>query len=199
MKNDQLSETILNEETVYQGKFLKVTHAEVSLPNGHTSGRDMVRHPGGVVIVAIGEEDEVYLEHQYRTPLERETLEIPAGKLDPGEDPLDCAKRELHEETGFKAGRIRFLTSIVTSCGFCDEIIHIYLATKLEFDAPNPDDDEFVNVDLVPLHELIDAVLDGGKTAIGTPSTVLSLAGERPKLIRAGALPESELKALLGL
>ena len=59
MKNDQLSETILNEETVYQGKFLKVTHAEVSLPNGHTSGRDMVRHPGGVVIVAIGEEDEV--------------------------------------------------------------------------------------------------------------------------------------------
>ena len=86
-------------------------------------------------------------------------------------DPLDCAKRELHEETGFRAGRIRFLTSIVTTCGFCDEIIHIYLATKLEFDAPNPDDDEFVNVDLVPLHELIDAVLDGkiedAKTVVG--------------------------------
>ena len=99
------------------------------------------------------------------------TVEIPAGKLDPGEDPLDCAKRELHEETGFRAGRIRFLTSIVTSCGFCDEIIHIYLATKLEFDAPSPDDDEFVNVDLVPLHELIDAVLDGkiedAKTVVG--------------------------------
>ena len=99
------------------------------------------------------------------------TVEIPAGKLDPGEDPLDCAKRELHEETGFRAGRIRFLTSIVTSCGFCDEIIHIYLATKLEFDAPDPDDDEFVNVDLVPLHELIDAVLDGkiedAKTVVG--------------------------------
>ena len=99
------------------------------------------------------------------------TVEIPAGKLDPGEDPLDCAKRELHEETGFRAGRIRFLTSIVTTCGFCDEIIHIYLATKLEFDAPDPDDDEFVNVDLVPLHELIDAVLDGkiedAKTVVG--------------------------------
>ena len=87
MKNDQLSETILNEETVYQGKFLKVTHAEVSLPNGHTSGRDMVRHPGGVVIVAIGEEDEVYLEHQYRTPLERETLEILTNFGDGGRQP----------------------------------------------------------------------------------------------------------------
>ena len=127
---------------------------------GHAEGE-----PGGEVA------DEPALERQYRTAIDRVTVEIPAGKLDPGEDPLDCAKRELHEETGFKAGRIRFLTSIVTSCGFCDEIIHIYLATKLEFDAPNPDDDEFVNVDLVPLHELIDAVLDGkiedAKTVVG--------------------------------
>ena len=103
MKNDQLSETILNEETVYQGKFLKVTHAEVSLPNGHTSGRDMVRHPGGVVIVAIGEEDEVYLEHQYRTPLDTVIVELPAGKREPGEAPELTARRELKEETGLVA------------------------------------------------------------------------------------------------
>ncbi len=121
--------------------------------------------------MALTENGKIVLVRQYRTAIDRVTVEIPAGKLDPGEDPLDCAKRELHEETGFKAGRIRYFTSIVTICGFCDEIIRIYMATKLEFDAPDPDDDEFVNVDLVPLHELIDAVLDGkiedAKTVVG--------------------------------
>ena len=98
-------------------------------------------------------------------------MEIPAGKLDPGEDPLDCAKRELLEETGFSAGRIQYLTTIATTPGFCDEVIHIYMATGLTFSGANPDDDEFVNVDLVPLAELIDAVLDGkiedAKTVVG--------------------------------
>ena len=149
-----LHEKILSEECAWKGKI-----------------RDIVRHPGAAAVVALTESGKIVLVRQYRTAIDRVTVEIPAGKLDPGEDPLDCAKRELHEETGFRAGRIRFLTSIVTTCGFCDEIIHIYLATKLEFDAPDPDDDEFVNVDLVPLHELIDAVLDGkiedAKTVVG--------------------------------
>ena len=157
----ELHEKILSEECAWKGKILDVHRLEVELPNGRRSARDIVRHPGAAAVVALTESGKIVLV----------TVEIPAGKLDPGEDPLDCAKRELHEETGFRAGRIRFLTSIVTSCGFCDEIIHIYLATKLEFDAPNPDDDEFVNVDLVPLHELIDAVLDGkiedAKTVVG--------------------------------
>ncbi len=108
---------------------------------------------------------------QYRTAIDRVTVEIPAGKLDPGEDPLECAKRELHEETGFSASRIQYLTTIATTPGFCDEVIHIYMATGLTFDGANPDDDEFVNVDLVPLSELIDAVLDGkiedAKTVVG--------------------------------
>ena len=167
----ELHEKILSEECAWKGKILDVHRLEVELPNGHRSARDIVRHPGAAAVVALTESGKIVLVRQYRTAIDRVTVEIPAGKLDPGEDPLDCAKRELHEETGFRAGRIRFLTSIVTSCGFCDEIIHIYLATKLEFDAPNPDDDEFVNVDLVPLHELIDAVLDGkiedAKTVVG--------------------------------
>ena len=164
----ELHEKILSEECAWKGKILDVHRLEVELPNGRRSARDIVRHPGAAAVVAL---------RQYRAAIDRVTVEIPAGKLDSGEDPLDCAKRELHEETGFRAGRIRFLTSIVTSCGFCDEIIHIYLATKLEFDAPNPDDDEFVNVDLVPLHELIDAVHDGkiedaiaSRTALGARS-----------------------------
>ena len=166
-----LAEVPLSEETTWTGRIFSVSRLHVKLPDGRESVRDIVRHPGAVAIVALTNDGRICLVRQYRTALGRVTVEIPAGKLDPGEDPLDCAKRELHEETGFRAGRIRFLTSIVTSCGFCDEIIHIYLATKLEFDAPNPDDDEFVNVDLVPLRELIDAVLDGkiedAKTVVG--------------------------------
>ena len=139
----ELHEKILSEECAWKGKILDVHRLEVELPNGHRSARDIVRHPGAAAVVALTESGKIVLVRQYRTAIDRVTVEIPAGKLDPGEDPLDCAKRELHEETGFKAGRIRFLTSIVTTCGFCDEIIHIYLATKLEFDAPDPDDDEF--------------------------------------------------------
>ena len=167
----ELHEKILSEEPAYRGKILDIRNVEVELPNGRRSSRDIVRHPGAAAVVALTETGKIVLVRQYRTAIDRVTVEIPAGKLDPGEDPLECAKRELHEETGFKPGRIRFLTSIVTTCGFCDEIIHIYLATHLEFDAPNPDDDEFLNVDVVPLSELIDAVLDGkiedAKTVVG--------------------------------
>lgn len=167
----ELHERILSEEQAWAGKILDVRRLEVELPNGRRSVRDVVRHPGAAAVVALTETGKIVLVRQYRTAIDRVTVEIPAGKLNPGEDPLECAKRELHEETGFRAGRIRFLTSIVTSCGFCDEIIHIYLATHLEFDGADPDDDEFVNVDLVPLGELIDAVLDGkiedAKTVVG--------------------------------
>ena len=89
------------------------------------------------------------------------TLPSHGGKLDPGEDPLACAKRELHEETGLVAERMAFLTSLATTPGFTDERIHLYMATGLSFGPANPDEDEFLNVDLVPLDELIDAVLDG--------------------------------------
>lgn len=166
-----LHEKILSEERAYQGKFLDVRSLEVELPNGRRSKRDVVRHPGAAAVVALTDTGKIVLVRQYRTALDRVTVEIPAGKLDLGEDPLECAKRELHEETGFRPGRIRYLTSIVTSCGFSDEIIHIYFATQLEFDGASPDEDEFVNVDLVPLSELIDAVLDGkiedAKTVVG--------------------------------
>ena len=108
---------------------------------------------------------------QYRAALGRVTVEIPAGKLDPGEDPLDCAMRELQEETGMQAERMAFLTTIATAVGFCDELIHIYMATGLHFAESSPDADEFINVDLVELSELIDAVLDGrvedAKTVVG--------------------------------
>ncbi|MBY4797781.1 NUDIX hydrolase [Collinsella sp. AGMB00827] len=166
-----LHETILDEEPSWKGRILDVRTVKVELPNGRITTRDVVRHPGAAAVVALTETGKIALVRQYRTAIDRVTVEIPAGKLDPGEDPEVCAARELHEETGFRAGKMRHLTSILTTCGFCDEIIHIFMATNLTFDGATPDEDEFVNVDLVPLTELIDAVLDGkiedAKTVVG--------------------------------
>ena len=166
-----LHEEIVDIDIAWRGKIFNVERMNVRLPNGHASVRDVVRHPGAAAIVALTTNGKIVLVRQYRTALDRVTVEIPAGKLDPGEDPLECAKRELLEETGFSAGRIAYLTTIATSCGFSDELINIYLATQLEFAGANPDDDEFLNVDLVPVNELVDAVLDGkiedAKTVVG--------------------------------
>ena len=166
-----LHEQVLNSETAWSGKIFDVECLEVKLPNGRVSRRDVVRHHGAVAIVALTESGKIALVRQYRTALDRVTVEIPAGKLEPGEDPLDCAKRELKEETGFVAGRIAYLTTIASSCGFSDELIHLYLATQLSFEGATPDEDEFLNVDLVDVQELVDAVLDGkiedAKTVVG--------------------------------
>lgn len=167
----ELHEEVIDSEIAWRGKIFDVERLQVRLPNGHTSVRDVVRHRGAAAVVALTTSGKIALVRQYRTSLGRVTVEIPAGKLDPGEDPLECAKRELKEETGFVAGRIAYLTTIATSCGFADELIHIYLATQLLFEGARPDDDEFLNVDLVPVGELVDAVLDGkiedAKTVVG--------------------------------
>ena len=166
-----LHEEVIDSEIAWRGKIFDIERLQVRLPNGHTSVRDVVRHRGAAAVVALTTSGKIALVRQYRTSLGRVTVEIPAGKLDPGEDPLECAKRELKEETGFVAGRIAYLTTIATSCGFADELIHIYLATQLSFEGARPDDDEFLNVDLVPVGELVDAVLDGkiedAKTVVG--------------------------------
>lgn len=166
-----LAEHPLTEDVAWTGRIFNVDRLHVRLPDGRTATRDVVRHPGAVAVVALTEDGRICLVRQYRTALARVTVEIPAGKLDPGEDPLECASRELLEETGMSAGKIAFLTTIATSDGFCDELIHLYMATGLEFSRSNPDADEFINVDLVPLGELVDAVLDGriedAKTVVG--------------------------------
>ena len=146
---------------MFSGLIFDVNRIHVTLPNGHESARDVVRHRGAVAVVALTDDGRICLVRQYRTALDRVTVEIPAGKLDPGEDPLTCAKRELLEETGMVADRMAFLTTLATTPGFTDERIHLYMATGLTFGPAHPDEDEFLNVDLVPLDELIDAVLDG--------------------------------------
>lgn len=166
-----LAERPLTEDVAWTGRIFNVDRLRVELPDGRVAIRDVVRHPGAVAVVALTGDGRICLVRQYRTALGRVTVEIPAGKLSPGEDPLECAGRELLEETGMSAEKIAFLTTIASSDGFCDELIHIYMATGLTFSRSDPDADEFINVDLVPLDELIDAVLDGriedAKTVVG--------------------------------
>ena len=170
-RDAQLEEKPLSEDLAWSGRIFNINRLQVELPDGRNAVRDVVRHPGAVAIVALTEDGRICLVRQYRTALGRVTVEIPAGKLDPGEDPLEAASRELVEETGMQAEKIAFLTTIASSDGFCDELIHIYMATGLSFSKSSPDADEFINVDLVDLRELIDAVLDGriedAKTVVG--------------------------------
>ena len=170
-EDELLKETIYNEQQVFEGKIFNVNRLDVKLPSGQHAVRDVVRHPGAVGIIALTNKGKITLVRQYRAALDRVTLEIPAGKLEAGEDPLDAAARELLEETGFVAKRIAYLTTIASSVGFSDERIALYLATELKFEGANPDDDEFINVDLMEVGELVDAVLDGriedAKTVVG--------------------------------
>ena len=166
-----LAERPLTEDVAWTGRIFNVDRLRVQLPDGRSAIRDVVRHPGAVAVVALTDEGRICLVRQYRTALGRVTVEIPAGKLAAGEDPLECASRELLEETGMEAEKIAYLTTIASSAGFCDELIHIYMATGLSFSKSSPDADEFINVDLVEVGELVDAVLDGriedAKTVVG--------------------------------
>lgn len=166
-----LSETIIASKTAWRGSFLKADELEVILPNSKHAHRDIIRHPGAVGIVVLTDDSEIILVQQYRAALERVTLEIPAGKLSHGEDALECAARELKEECGIVAQNISFLTSIATSAGFSDEILHLFMATNLEYTKPSPDEDEFIEMTQMPLADFVDLVLDGqiedAKTIIG--------------------------------
>ncbi len=156
----ELEERILDSRRAYDGSFLKVDRVGIELPNGQHKVHEVVRHSGAVGIVAIDDEGHILLVRQYRTALERVTLEIPAGKMEPGEDPLECAKRELSEETGYSADNIEYLAPIAVAAGYSDEIVHLFMATGLHAGAAHPDDDEFVVSEWVPLDVLIDSVLD---------------------------------------
>ncbi len=131
------------------------------MPNGRHSTRDIVRHPGGVVIVALDEQDNVYLEYQYRTALAEVLIELPAGKRDAGEDPQTTAQRELLEETGLVARQWRYLGELYTTPGFSDERLQVYLATGLKKQQDKLDDDEFLQVFCLPLAQAFQKAMTG--------------------------------------
>lgn len=154
-----LREVVEDGGTAWTGKVIRVEDLLARLPNGALEHRDIIRHPGGVGVVALTEEGTVAMVRQYRTPLDAVTVEIPAGKLDPGETPEVAARRELREETGFTAEELTLVARVAASPGCSDEVVHVYLARGLNFVGTDPDDDEFLNVDMVDLDELVEAVL----------------------------------------
>ncbi len=156
----ELEETIVDSRRVYDGGFLHVDAVDIVLPDGSKTTHEVIRHSGAVGIVALDGEGRILVVRQYRTSLERVTLEIPAGRLELGEDPAECAKRELSEETGYVAGRMEYLAPIAPAAGYSDEIIHLFMATDLEAGVAHPDEGEFVTSEWVPLDVLVDSVLD---------------------------------------
>lgn len=143
---------------IYKGKIIELESLKVILPDGTESTRDIVLHPGASVIIPIDENGEIYMVKQYRKPIEKISLELPAGKLDLGEDPLDCARRELKEETGLVAQNMQHLFSIHSTPGFSNEVLHLYLATELELGESCADEDEFITSEKYKLEKLLDLI-----------------------------------------
>lgn len=159
--DNHLREAIEQTDLAYEGSFLRFETLTARLPNNRLATRDVIRHPGAVAVLACTPDDRVVVVRQFRAALNRITLEIPAGKLDMNEDPRLTAARELSEETGITAGKMLHLTSIATAAGFCDEVIHLYKAQELTMGAAHPDEDEFVEIDMIPFDRLLTMVVKG--------------------------------------
>ena len=161
-----LDEIFLEGEVVFSGHLLKVHRDRVRLPDGSEAVREYLRHPGAVAIVALLDDGRVVLERQFRYPLRRGFIEIPAGKLEPGEDSLETGKRELLEETGYVAAEWRKLGVIHNAIGYSDEAIEIWLARGLEQREQRLAEGEFLEVFSVPLSEAQAMARDGRITDV---------------------------------
>lgn len=151
----KFEEKTIHSTEIFKGKVVSLKVDDVLLPNGKLSKREIIHHPGAVAIIPITNEGKIVLVEQYRKALERSIIEIPAGKLEPGEDPAVCARRELEEETGYGARELTYFQSFATSPGFANEIIHLYVAKdlyKIE-EKRELDEDEFVSIIEVTLEE----------------------------------------------
>lgn len=159
--NDPLHEEQLTSESVFQGRLLNVFRDEVRLPDGKTGVREYIKHPGAVVVIPVCADGRLIFERQYRYPLRRAFLELPAGKLDPDEDILACARRELQEETGYEGDDWRHLGVMHPCIGYSNERIEIFLATGLKHVGHAWDDGEFLEIVYLTLEEARAAVFDG--------------------------------------
>lgn len=177
----ELYEKTLSSRLVYDGGLLKVYYDTVELINGKTAWREVIRHPGAVVVVPIDNEGNIHLVRQYRYPYGKVVLEVPAGKLEYGEEPFLAAQRELSEEIGAEAERWVELGEMLPTPGFCDELQHVYLAEGLTFGDIHPDEDEFLEPVVMPLEEAVAMAVDGRLEDSKTVAAILRAYLKRKK------------------
>ena len=175
-----MNEKIITRDQIFSGKLLTLEMLRVKLPNGSMTQREIIHHPGAVAIVAINENEEILLVKQFRIaagPKGSSTLEIPAGTLKEDENPVDCADRELREETGFSAKTIHSLGGFYLAPGYSTEYIHLYSATQLFHDPLPKDEDEFISTVRIGIPEAKQAIIDGricdAKSIIGILNAII--------------------------
>lgn len=176
MKDENLIEKKISSENVFDGVLLHVFKDKIELPNGNEAVREYIKHQGAVCVVPVTDNMEIIAVKQYRYPIERVTIEIPAGKLDKGEEPLEAAKRELSEETGVESADIEYIGGLYPSVAYTDEIIHMYVAKNLVYGEAHTDDDEFLNVVKIPLKDFVQMVMDGKIQDSKTMAAILKVA-----------------------
>ncbi len=172
----ELTEKTLNSELKYKGKVLDVYCDTALLENGKEALRDVVRHPGGVCVVALTENNEVYFVKQFRYPHQKVLLEIPAGKLEWGESHLECGRRELREETGNTADEFIYLGCLYPTPAYDSEVIHMYLAKGLHQDKQKLDEDEFLEAFTIPFDKAVEMVMNGEIEDAKTQLAILKTA-----------------------
>ena len=171
----ELMEKTISSENIFDGKILHIRRDTVQLPNGHEAFREVVDHSGGVCILALDDNNNALLVSQFRYPYKEVLRELPAGKLEPGEEPTLAAIRELREETGAVPGTFLPLGELYPSPGYCGEIIRMYLARDLSFGETDPDEDEFLNLERIPFDTLVEQVLSGEIKDAKTIAAVLKV------------------------
>ena len=171
----KLKETPKSSEKIFSGRLIDLYFDQIELPNGKSSTREWIKHPGAVCIIPILPNGNLCLIRQYRYGPRAEFIEIPAGKLDVGEDPLVCAKRELEEEIGYIAGKLTFLTNIHPAIGFSNEKMWVYLAEDLILSKQSLDQDEFLELYPIPVKKAIDLIYEGKITDVKTVIGILWL------------------------
>lgn len=156
-----LREETISSEDIYKGSFLSLRKDTVRLPNGKISSRDIVVHPGAVVVLAMDNNGYIPMVCQYRKAVDDMLLELPAGKMEYGEEPRQCALRELTEETGYTADNVRQLTTFYSTPGFSTESMHLFLATGITSGTSDTDEDEFIEVENYKIDKLVEMVMAG--------------------------------------